>query len=83
LPAARDKALSGRKLYFVGIGGSGMSAYANIAQALGAEVRGWDLRDTIFMGSLEGIEVDMAASRAHRTGGKSSSRQRTCSGSNR
>src|SRR3954452_10978149 len=36
-----------------------MSAYANIAQALGAEVRGWDLRDTIFMGSLEGIEVDV------------------------
>ena len=36
-----------------------MSAYANIARALGAEVRGWDLRDTIFMGSLEGIEVDI------------------------
>ena len=51
--------LAGRRLYFVGIGGSGMSAYANIARALGAEVRGWDLRDTIFMGSLEGIEVDI------------------------
>src|SRR5690242_11772049 len=36
-----------------------MSAYANIAQALGAEVRGWDLRDTIFMASLEGIDVDI------------------------
>ena len=36
-----------------------MSAYANIARALGAEVRGWDLRDTIFMGSLDGIEVDL------------------------
>ena len=59
MPARRHKALEGRKLYFVGIGGSGMSAYANIAQALGAEVRGWDLRDTIFMGSLEGIEVDI------------------------
>ena len=58
LPAA-EAPLGGRKLYFVGIGGSGMSAYANIAQALGAEVRGWDLRDTIFMGSLEGIEVDI------------------------
>ena len=31
-----------------------MSAYANIARALGAEVRGWDVRDTIFMGSLDG-----------------------------
>jgi UDP-N-acetylmuramate--alanine ligase len=58
LPAT-EAPLSGRKLYFVGIGGSGMSAYANIARALGAEVRGWDLRDTIFLGSLEGIEVDI------------------------
>ena len=34
--------LAGRRLYFVGIAGSGMSAYANVARALGAEVRGWD-----------------------------------------
>ena len=39
----------GRRLYFVGIGGSGMSAYANVARAWGAEVRGWDARETIFM----------------------------------
>ena len=43
------KPLVGRRLYFVGIGGSGMSAYANVARALGAEVRGWDVRETIFM----------------------------------
>jgi UDP-N-acetylmuramate--alanine ligase len=55
----QHKVLAGRRLYFVGIGGSGMSAYANMARALGAEVRGWDLRETIFMGSLEGIEVDI------------------------
>jgi len=55
----QHKVLSGRRLYFVGIGGSGMSAYANIARALGAEVRGWDLRETIFTGSLAGIEVDL------------------------
>ena len=36
-----------------------MSAYANIARALGAEVRGWDLHETIFMRSLDGIEVDL------------------------
>jgi UDP-N-acetylmuramate--alanine ligase len=58
LPAA-DQPLAGRRLYFVGIGGSGISAYANIACALGAEVRGWDVGDTIFMGSLEGIDVDL------------------------
>jgi UDP-N-acetylmuramate--alanine ligase len=47
-------------LYFVGIGGSGLSAYANIARAWGAEVRGWDLRDTIFMETLEGVEIDIS-----------------------
>ena len=55
----QQKGLAGRQLYFVGIGGSGMSAYANIARALGAEVRGWDIGDTIFMGSLEGVDVDL------------------------
>ena len=49
----------GRRLYFVGIGGSGMSAYANMARALGAEVRGWDVRETIFMDSLDGIDPDL------------------------
>ena len=56
---APSHALAGRRLYFVGIGGSGMSAYANVARALGAEVRGWDVRDTIFMRSLGPIEVDV------------------------
>ena len=51
--------LDGRRIYFVGIGGSGLSAYANIARALGAEVRGWDLRQTIFMETLDGIEIDL------------------------
>jgi UDP-N-acetylmuramate--alanine ligase len=58
LPDA-DRPLAGRRLYFVGVGGSGMSAYANMAHALGAQVRGWDVQDTIFMGSLAGIEVDL------------------------
>jgi UDP-N-acetylmuramate--alanine ligase len=46
-------------LYFVGIGGAGLSAYANISRAWGAEVRGWDARETIFMETLDGIEVDV------------------------
>ena len=45
---------TGRRLYFVGIGGSGLSAYANIARAWGAEVRGWDAQETIFTETLEG-----------------------------
>ena len=52
--------LAERRLYFVGIGGSGLSAYANIARAWGAEVRGWDLHETIFTETLdEGIGVDL------------------------
>ena len=51
--------LEGRRLYFVGIAGSGMSAYANVARALGAEVRGWDAHETIFSETLDGIDVDL------------------------
>ncbi len=52
-------ALAGRRLYFVGIGGAGLSAYANLAREWGAEVRGWDVRETIFLESLDGIDVDL------------------------
>jgi UDP-N-acetylmuramate--alanine ligase len=55
----RDTPLAGRRLYFVGIGGSGLSAYANIARALGADVRGWDAQETIFTETLDGIDVDL------------------------
>jgi UDP-N-acetylmuramate--alanine ligase len=51
--------LAGRRIYFVGIGGAGLSAYANIARAWGAEVRGWDARETIFMETLRGVDVDV------------------------
>ena len=51
--------LAGRRIYFVGIGGAGLSAYANFARAWGAEVRGWDARDTIFLEAVTGVEVDV------------------------
>jgi UDP-N-acetylmuramate--alanine ligase len=43
----------------VGIGGAGLSAYANISRAWGAEVRGWDAQETIFMETLGGLDVDI------------------------
>ncbi len=58
MPAA-DRPLAGRRLYFVGIGGAGLSAYANIARAWGARVRGWDVRETIFMETLAGVEIEI------------------------
>lgn len=56
---AGGQPLAGRRLYFVGIGGAGLSAYANFARAWGAEVRGWDVRDTIFLETLAGVEVEI------------------------
>ena len=51
--------LGGRRLYFVGIGGAGLSAYANVTRGWGAEVRGWDARETIFMETLAGVDIDV------------------------
>jgi UDP-N-acetylmuramate--alanine ligase len=54
-----DAPLAGRRFYFVGIGGAGLSAYANVVRGWGAEARGWDARETIFMETLAGIEIDL------------------------
>jgi UDP-N-acetylmuramate--alanine ligase len=44
--------LSGRRLWFAGIGGAGLSAYALLAHAWGAEVRGWDRVRTPYLEHL-------------------------------
>ena len=53
--------LNGRRLWFVGIGGAGLSAYARLANAWGAEVGGWDSVRTPYLDGLDGIRVDIAA----------------------
>jgi UDP-N-acetylmuramate--alanine ligase len=52
--------LVGRRLWFVGIGGAGLSSYAFLANAWGAEVGGWDRVETPYLRRLEGIEVRIA-----------------------
>jgi UDP-N-acetylmuramate--alanine ligase len=52
--------LEGRRLWLAGIGGAGMSGYALLARAWGAEVRGWDRVRTPYLDHLEGIEVDIS-----------------------
>jgi UDP-N-acetylmuramate--alanine ligase len=52
--------LEGRRLWFVGIGGAGLSSYAFLARAWGAEVGGWDRVDTPYLRGLEGVEVVLA-----------------------
>jgi UDP-N-acetylmuramate--alanine ligase len=52
--------LEGRRFWLAGIGGAGMSAYALLARAWGAEVRGWDRVHTPYLDHLDGIEVDIS-----------------------
>jgi UDP-N-acetylmuramate--alanine ligase len=52
--------LAGRRIWIAGIGGAGMSAYALVAHAWGAEVAGWDRADTPYLAHLAGIEVEIS-----------------------
>ncbi|MGH3130537.1 MAG: hypothetical protein ACRDNX_06950, partial [Gaiellaceae bacterium] len=47
----------GRRIWFVGIGGAGLSGYAQLARAWGAEVGGWDRVETPYLRALAGVEV--------------------------
>ena len=53
---------AGRRIWFVGIGGAGLSSYALLAHAWGAEVAGWDRVETPYLEPvrLAGIEVDLS-----------------------
>jgi UDP-N-acetylmuramate--alanine ligase len=55
--------LAGRRLWFVGIGGAGLSGYALLAYAWGAEVAGWDRVETPYLENVRaaGIEVELSA----------------------
>jgi UDP-N-acetylmuramate--alanine ligase len=44
--------LAGRRIWFVGIGGAGLSGYARLARAWGAEVGGWDKVETPYLEEL-------------------------------
>ncbi len=54
--------LAGRKIWLAGIGGAGMSAYAVIAKAWGADVSGWDKAETPYLENVRaaGIAVEIA-----------------------
>ena len=52
--------LAGRRIWIAGIGGAGMSGYALLARAWGAEVAGWDRVDTPYLRHLEGVVVEIS-----------------------
>jgi UDP-N-acetylmuramate--alanine ligase len=62
--------LAGRRLWFVGIGGAGLSGYALLAHAWGADVAGWDRVDTPYLANVRnaGIEVELSAKPSARDG---------------
>jgi UDP-N-acetylmuramate--alanine ligase len=47
----------GRRLWFVGIGGAGLSAYAQLARAWGAEIGGWDRVQTPYLRLLRNARI--------------------------
>jgi UDP-N-acetylmuramate--alanine ligase len=50
-------ALEGRRLWFVGIGGAGLSGYALLAHAWGAEVGGWDRYETPYLANVRAAGI--------------------------
>ncbi|HKN64412.1 MAG TPA: cyanophycin synthetase [Gaiellaceae bacterium] len=60
MSSSPSQPLAGRRIWLAGIGGAGMSGYALLAHAWGAEVAGWDRVETPYLQHLEGIAVEIS-----------------------
>jgi UDP-N-acetylmuramate--alanine ligase len=54
--------LEGRRLWFVGIGGAGLSGYALLAKAWGADVAGWDRYETPYLEHVRAADIPVTIS---------------------
>ncbi len=54
--------LEGRRIWLVGIGGAGLSAYGLLARAWGAEVGGWDRNETPYLSAVRGAGIAVRVS---------------------
>jgi UDP-N-acetylmuramate--alanine ligase len=54
--------LEGRRFWFVGIGGAGLSGYAIVAKAWGAEVAGWDRYETPYLENVRAAGIPVSIS---------------------
>jgi UDP-N-acetylmuramate--alanine ligase len=54
--------LEGRKLWFAGIGGAGLSAYALVARGWGAEAAGWDRKETPYLAPVRAAGIPVTVS---------------------
>lgn len=62
MSSSPSQPLAGRRIWIAGIGGAGMSGYALLARAWGAEVAGWDRAETPYLRHLEDVSVDISPS---------------------
>jgi UDP-N-acetylmuramate--alanine ligase len=61
MSSSPSQPLAGRRIWLAGIGGAGMSGYALLARAWGAEVAGWDRTDTPYLRHLENVATEISA----------------------
>jgi UDP-N-acetylmuramate--alanine ligase len=54
--------LAGRRIWLVGIGGAGLSAYGVLARAWGAEVGGWDRNETPYLETVRAAGIEPVVS---------------------
>jgi UDP-N-acetylmuramate--alanine ligase len=54
--------LDGRRLWLVGIGGAGLSGYAVVADAWGADVSGWDRKETPYLEHVRAAGIPVTVS---------------------
>ena len=60
MSSSPSQPLAGRRIWIAGIGGAGMSGYALLARAWGAEVAGWDRVETPYLRHLDDIAVEIS-----------------------
>jgi UDP-N-acetylmuramate--alanine ligase len=53
---------AGRRFWFVGIGGAGLSGYAIVAKAWGADVAGWDRYETPYLENVRAAGIPVTVS---------------------
>jgi UDP-N-acetylmuramate--alanine ligase len=61
MSSSPSQPLTGRRIWIAGIGGAGMSGYALVARAWGAEVAGWDCVETPYLRHLGDVAVEISA----------------------
>src|SRR5947208_10815400 len=62
MPTTLGAPLDGRRIWLVGIGGAGMSAYGLLAHAWGAEVGGWDRHETPYLDAVRAAGLEARVS---------------------